>query len=74
MGEGDGPPLLAALDLTCRICGAVVEACARCGLAFCEHARVRCRREAGHTHETCIERPGARSSSSTPDTKNGDAK
>jgi hypothetical protein len=68
MGDGDAPPRLPALDLTCRVCGAVVEACTKCGLAFCEHSRVRCRRDAGHTHESCIEPLEVRSSSARPGT------
>jgi hypothetical protein len=56
-GEGDVPALVPALDLTCRVCRAVVEACTVCGLAFREHSRVRCLHDAGHTHESCIEPP-----------------
>ena len=47
MGEQDSGAPLPPLDLTCRLCGAVVVACATYGGAFAERARVHCRREGG---------------------------
>lgn len=54
MGNEDASARIPSLDLTCRLCGAVVVACTTCGSAFAERARVHCRRESGHEHDTCV--------------------
>jgi hypothetical protein len=44
---------LPSLDMSCRLCGSVVEVCSVCEKAFTERERVRCWTDGGHTHEAC---------------------
>jgi hypothetical protein len=50
-----------SMDLCCRRCHVTVERCTKCEASFVEGGLVRCRAEAGHFHDACVERqPAAR--------------